>query len=420
MRSEPPTGDDLTRLLVSMKRNVLQQVASEPAPAKRSTKTDRIVGGVLGAALLIGVTAGAAFVFGIAPIGQYSMDPASTPTPTPTAIPSPTQVPTPPPTDYAVAPGTPESRYGLACDTLVDPALVSDLFTTDIAPSDPIVTASGVGIAIPRVTSILSVGGTACEWSNGAPENHQYGTNPDYVGVTVMVVPRPTAGWSERATQYGLPDDRNQCDPGAVLDAVALCEGSAAVGDAWVVVSAFGGAGAIDASRWQPLFDAIIDAVTAAGPAAPPTAREHVGTPPVEDCEAVLPLDTVRSVTGTPEPETRRSGGGGWSAWAEARQTAGNTGCMWTIFDADLAAGVDWVTDGRWAFERMLQAGTTSAVEVAGLRADDTAVIRCSSAPYGDSCAVDLRIGEDWYNVTGADRDAAIALAEAVLAQLSR
>ena len=82
-------------------------------------------------------------------------------------------------------------------------------------------------------------------------------------------------------------------------------------------------------------------------------------------------------------------------------------------------AGVDRVIDGRWAFERMLQAGTASPVDLAGLGADDAAVVRCNVDPYGDSCAVDLAIGDDWYNVAGTDRDTAIALAEAVLAQLA-
>ncbi|MGR0221713.1 hypothetical protein [Agromyces sp. ZXT2-6] len=60
MRTEPPTGDELTRMLVQMKRNVLEQAAAEPKP-KRSKLTDRIVGGTLAVALLLGLgTAGAA------------------------------------------------------------------------------------------------------------------------------------------------------------------------------------------------------------------------------------------------------------------------------------------------------------------------------------------------------------------------
>lgn len=414
MRSEPPAGDELTRMLVSMKRNVLEQVAREPAPARRVSQTDRIVGGVLAAALLVGVVAGAAFVFGVAPLGQYSIDPASTASPKPVTSPTPTPTPTPPPTEDPVVPGLPESRYGLTCETLVDPALVSNLFTTDVAPADPIVTASGVGIAVPRVTSILSVGGTVCQWSNGEAYNSQYGQAPEYAGVTIAVVPRPAAGWSERAVSYGMPGDWSGC---AESD---MCSSSVAVGDAWVAIEAIGGPNAVNVSAWQPFSDAIIGAVSAASPAAAPTAPEQVGTPPAEDCEAVLPLDTVRSITAAPGAEPQRAGGGGWSAWAEARQTAGDVGCLWSVSDVDFAASVDWVSDGRWAFDRMLQAGTATPVEVTGLGADDAAVIRCNVEPYGDDCAIDLGVGNDWYNVAGTDRDTAIALAEAVLAQLAR
>ncbi|WP_448811209.1 hypothetical protein [Agromyces bauzanensis] len=412
MRSEPPAGDELTRMLVSMKRSVLQQVANEPAPAKRTSRADRIVGVVLAAALLVGVAAGAAFVFGVAPLGQYSMHPASTASPKPVTSPTPT--PTPPATEDPVVPGMPESRYGLTCETLVDPALVSNLFTTDVATADPIVTASGVGIAIPRITSILSVGGTVCQWSNGAAYNSQYGVAPEYTGVTVAVVPRPAAGWSERALSLGMPGDWSGC---AESD---MCSSSIAIGDAWVAIEAIGGPTAVNVSAWQPFSDAVIAAVSAAGPAVAPAAPEQVAAPPVEDCEAVLPLDTVRSITAAPDAEPQRDGGGGWSTWAEARQTAGDVGCLWSVSNIDTVAAVDWVSDGRWAFERMLQAGTASPVELAGLGAGDAAVIRCNVDPYGDSCAIDLGVGHDWYNVTGTDRDAVIALAEAVLAQLAR
>ena len=86
---------------------------------------------------------------------------------------------------------------------MVDPALVSGLFGTEVTAIDPIVSELGVGIAIPRRAAILAVGGSVCEWSNGVPMNEQYGVEPDYVGVTISVVPRAAAGWSEYATQYG-------------------------------------------------------------------------------------------------------------------------------------------------------------------------------------------------------------------------
>ncbi len=182
MRSEPPTGDELTRLLGSMKRNVLERVAQEPAPAKRLS-AHRIVWLGLGVAALLGVGAGAAFALGVhhgTGGGHGDLD---------NGCPDARGRPHRRPSEYAVTAGQPASRYGLDCGTLVDPALVSGLFTTDVAAVDPILSESGVGIAIPRRAAILAVGGSVCEWSNGVPMNDQYGTEPDYVGVTISVGP---------------------------------------------------------------------------------------------------------------------------------------------------------------------------------------------------------------------------------------
>lgn len=413
MRSEPPTGDELTRMLVSMKRNVLEQVASEPAPAKRSSATRRIIGLGLGLTLLLGVGAGAAFALGIVPSpSDEATAPVATRTATPTPEPTSTPAPPPtsapaPPTEYVAEPGQPASRYSFDCGTLVDPALVSDLFTTAVDPSDPIVTASGVGMAIPRTTSILSVGGTVCEWSNGKPTNSQYGWEPDYVGVAVSVLPQPASGWSERAVQFGMPEDRSSCDE-------LGCSGSTAVGDAWVTIEATGGErSALNASAWQPLVDAVVEAVSAAAPAGPPPFVERMSYPGTEVCEALIPLEQVQALTSAPQAYVRWLGGGGWSEWAEAQLYAGDVGCSWAVED-DNVASVDWVHGGRWAYERMLLAGTATPVELSGLSSGDSAVIRCDEE-FG-WCGVDLAVGRDWYNVVAPDRDTAIAVAEVMLA----
>lgn len=407
MKAEPPTGDELTRLLVSMKSNVLEQVAHEPLVSpKRSPLTDRVIGIVLGVAMLLGLGAGAAFALGIVPPPLGAPSDSTT-----TATASPTSTPTPRPSEYAVTPGQPASRYGLECETLIDDALVSDLFTTAVAPADPIVTASGVGISIPRGTSILSVGGTLCEWSNGVAVNDQYSGNPEYVGVMVSVVPQPADGWSDRAAKYGMPREENYCLEGS-------CWGSAVVGDAWVAVQAYGGETlALNQSGWQPLLDAVIEAVSAAGPAAAPASPEQTTSPTADDCDAVIPREVVQSLTSAPDAFPRRPGGGNWSEWAEAMLVADNLGCLWTVEDT-FVASVTWVHDGRWAYEKMLDAGTASPLELEGLNSGDVAFIRCDES-FNTSCAVDLRIGNDWYNVSATDRDTAIALADAALAQLS-
>lgn len=400
MKSEPPTGDELTRLLVSMKRNVLEQVAQEPAPAKRMS-TRRMLGLGLGVTALFGIGAGAAFALGVITAPQE--DAATSTTDAPSAPPA--------PIEYSVTAGQPASRYGLDCATLVDPALVSGLFTTEVAAVDPILSESGVGIAIPRRSAILAVGGSVCEWSNGVPMNDQYGEEPDYVGVTISVVPRATAGWSEYATLHGMPAEESQCDG-------TWCWASSAVGDAWVTVSAYGGGDlAADPSGWQSLVDAAVGAVSAAGPAVAPTMPERLTMPGSEDCDAVIPVDEVRSITATPDAQAM-TGAGGWSEWAEARLHADAWGCGWGVDDSGQVARVDWLPQGRWAYLRMLQAGTSTPIELAGLASGDAASVRCDDR-FGTTCAVDLAVGRDWYNVTANDEATAIALAEALLARLS-
>ena len=292
MKSEPPTGDELTRLLGSMKRNVLERVAQEPAPSKRKS-VRHIFGLGLGVAALLGVGAGAAFALGV--ITAPEEDAATVATDAPNT-PSTESRPTAPATsEYAVTAGQPASRYGLDCGAMVDPSVVSGLFTTDVAAVDPILSESGVGIAIPRRAAILAVGGSVCEWSNGVPMNDQYGVGPDYVGVTISVVPRPAAGWSEYATQHGMPADESQCED-------TWCWASSPVGDAWVTISAYGG-GQLAGSGWQSIVDATVAAVGAAGSAAATTIPERMTLPASEDCDAVIPLDQVRSITATPDAQ---------------------------------------------------------------------------------------------------------------------
>jgi hypothetical protein len=67
----------------------------------------------------------------------------------------------------------------------------------------------------------------------------------------------------------------------------------------------------------------------------------------------------------------------------------------------------------------MIQAGTSSPLELNGLSAGDAAVLRCSDE-FGSDCAVDLRIDSDWINVSAGDEATAIAMAEEVLARLPR
>ena len=84
MNSEPPIGDDLQRMLVSMKQNVLERAE----PRKRRGRRTGIVIAVI--ALLAVGTAGGGVALGLIPTS-----PAAAPAPTPTATSEPSQTVTP-------------------------------------------------------------------------------------------------------------------------------------------------------------------------------------------------------------------------------------------------------------------------------------------------------------------------------------
>lgn len=323
------------------------------------------------------------------------------PSPEASVTTTPTSEPVPEPVSWF----EPESRYGLECATLVDPALVAAALPAGATAVDPLVTASAIGVAIPRVTSIISIGGDVCEWSNTAPHNDQYGTNEAYSGITITISPRPEEGWSATAATFGMPNEEGSCSSPCSLSTVA--------GDAWVTLYADG---AFDRNATVALFAAVASAVSTAGDPTPTVTPERDRPPLPSECEGVLPLETVRSLTGAADA-VLSGAPGGWGAPAEAALKAGDMGCRWGADGFSTAATVDWVRDGRWAYERAQAAGTFEPVSIAGLDADDLASVRCDP-DYGPDCAVDIARGPDWINVVAGDRATAIAVAEAVIARV--
>ncbi|MGW8432877.1 hypothetical protein ACWGJ9_17465 [Curtobacterium citreum] len=108
MNTEPPVGDDLERMLVAMKQNVLERTPDQ-APRRRHG-AGRRAGMVIGVVALLGIgaTSGAvalgmvprAFVAGPAPIATVTPEPAVTSVPSSAPVvqsPPPTSTPTRPP-----------------------------------------------------------------------------------------------------------------------------------------------------------------------------------------------------------------------------------------------------------------------------------------------------------------------------------
>ncbi|HEU4756151.1 MAG TPA: hypothetical protein VFS72_05785 [Agromyces sp.] len=323
----------------------------------------------------------------------------------------PTEATTPAPEPEPEPGAQPASRYDLTCDELVPPNLVSDMFDVPLGPVDPLVTAASAGISVPRMTSIPAVGGLACEWSNGEAYNSQFGSNPAYAGVLVTVVPKQDAGWSARATDAGMPVPGDSCGPDT-------CSMTRVPSGAWLAVFGAGGSAAtIDPVGAASLADAAAAAVDGASPPAPAVAVDS-GIP--ADCEGLVPTATVEALTGT-TGLTVSTTGGGWSEWAEAKAIAGDLGCQWFPANSDeSAAGAAWVRGGRWAFDRIEDAGAlvpTPADAPIAVTGADRALVRCDAAR--GSCAVDLVIGPDWLQVSAPDEGRAIAIAEAIAAGLT-
>ncbi len=303
----------------------------------------------------------------------------------------------------------PASRYDLSCDELVPAQAVSDMFGTALGSADPLVTAASAGISVPRMASIESVGGLACEWSNGEPSNSQYGGNPAYTGVLVSVVPPQDGGWSTNAVDAGMPAPGSSCGP-------SICEITAVSSSgAWITVLGSTGTDNIVSTGAQAVADAAAAAIDAASP---PALAPVVESAVPADCEALVRVATVESVTGT-TGLVAGAPGGGWSDWAEARSIAGDLGCMWQPDGADVnVAAAHWVRGGRWAFDRIEVGGAlVPAPTDLTIASADRALVRCD-ATYG-ICGVDLLIGPDWVQVTASEQEDAVAVATEIAAGMS-
>lgn len=330
----------------------------------------------------------------------------SSPSATTEAAPPPTETSTPTPEP----PGSvqPASRYDLTCDELVPPTTIADMFTVALAPADPLATAAAAGISVPRMSSIVSIGGLACEWSNGVEYNSQFGTNPAYTGVLVTVVPPQASGWSPGAIDAGMPMPGQSCD-------ATTCTMTRVASDAWIAVEASAGPNAILPAGADAVASAAASAIDSASP---PAAAPVIDSAIPEECEQLVAASAVEGITGR-TGLVARTPGAGWSEWAEARWIARDLGCLWMPADADESVvEAFWVRGGVWAFDRIESAGALvpapSAITVAGA---DRAMVRCD--PTRGTCGVDLLIGPDWIQVTAQQQDWAVAVAEEIAAGIA-
>jgi len=150
MNSEPPTGDELARLLVTMKQNVLERTTESPR-----RKRHRNLGLGLGLAALLAIGGGSgALALGMLPSpfpASAPATPTSTPTPTPTA----TRTATPRPTPTVAPVLVPQPALPIDCATLAS-GVRMDLFI-------PSAVQGRVDLLNPIDASLVEAGVRRCE-----------------------------------------------------------------------------------------------------------------------------------------------------------------------------------------------------------------------------------------------------------------
>jgi hypothetical protein len=151
MNSEPPTGDELASMLVTMKQNVLERTTESPR-----RKRNRNLGLGLGLAALLAIGGGSgALALGMLPSPFQAAAPATptnTPTPTPTVTPTATPRPTP-----TVAPVlAPVPSVPIDCATLAS-GVRMDLFIPSPEQGAP-------DLLVPYEAAVLEQGALTCSW----------------------------------------------------------------------------------------------------------------------------------------------------------------------------------------------------------------------------------------------------------------
>ncbi|ROS50261.1 hypothetical protein [Frigoribacterium sp. PhB24] len=417
MNSEPPAGDELARMLVTMKQNVLERTTESPR-----RKRNRTLGLGLGLAALLAIGGGSgALALGMLPSPFQASAPATptgTPTPTPTATPTATPRPTP-----TVAPVVaPVPSAPIDCATLTSgvdlTSFVPDpVFAPELLPTNYDRTAQA-GLAQQGVLS--------CVWTS---------TAGSFANVTVRVSDDVTTGsrWTaERraAGESGLGVGRSS-SISCGEDGMASCRASVVTGPWWISLSYLDDtsgsydqtSGDWDSSRaradvtgalqslsstlgglaptaaWQPPATVWADATCASLQGA--SIPTILGSPALVGPDAHVSSSPVDGISDTKDPSLDCR----WVAPPQEPFPEGTFG----EFRVTIVPG------GEWAYE---PSDESEPVSVAGA---DAATFVCVSGE-GSSCYVDLVSDGSWLQIgyaSGATPEmesTLVAAAEAIVA----
>lgn len=315
----------------------------------------------------------------------------------------------------------------IECADLASAASIAATFPVAVAVMDASNAIMDAYPVIPKTYHLRSLGGLACEWNNGEPQSSNTGTNPDYVGMRVLVLPNAGEQWVRYENYYGAGADSIYCSDGAL--ASITCSTNRLVGTNWVDVTVTGPS---SADLGRSLSAEILASVGAAGPGADPWVVPADTAPLPSECTEIISDADVQTALALGVAVQTNYAAGGWSLSAAASQDWGGPYCYWAYLGADAGVGaLNTLRGGAWAWDEarafITVPAVPEAVAISGLAATDEAWIRC--APANSYCLTDLVIGGNWISVymwpdeggspLGVDRRAgAIAIAEAIVATL--
>jgi len=418
MNTEPPTGDDLQRLLVTMKQEVLQRASTTPQTgAGRPSWARRHLGLTVGLVALLGVGGvTGALALGLPPaLEARAPGPTTTPTSEPSTAPPSPASPTPavPPADAPAPSGPPRPAADLDCAALGDRVGITTL-GEGIAPYE-----EGAWHYSPTTASQTQAGVLDCRWT---PGGESYAVR----GATVVVSPAADRGreWIDGLTASGLPSL-------GLGDASAVrcggedgdCNSSVVAGPWWIEVSGYDHRLQKDLVTLDEVRAVASEVLALLDGRTPPPAWQAPATTWTTDggCAPLSAADVAGVLGDAPVTGPEPSSGGG-STGIATTQTDALT-CSWTAaWDDPTAYQANWGLEVRWTPGSAWTAGTELQdgvpVDVAGA---EGATWWCIE-DEGAACVVDVVQDGTWIQVSGghdetdAGRARLIAAAEEVLA----
>lgn len=406
MRTEPPNGEEMDRLLTEMKRNVLHETRRTP-PANRA-RIDRVVGAVVAAVLLLGAgSAGAAFAFGILPTSPVSddastvADPASEP-----------PASEPPARSFPVATAPPDPgptpRIGSTCDDLIHTggllAFMGDAGNPAVGPVGQIADPSGSVMTAADRAAAEQLGALTCTWSNGVDPMLD-STHRQAVFLSVLPegfdeAVRYVETYRSADPTYGPNVHGPRC-----VAASGHCELFGIIGSTWIELHADGivSAGMSDEqlrSAFLEITDPLVESLSAVS-----ISDRWVPTSPspsaASDCATLAPTESIAPLTGVPELIVGEWWDGpkvGQYHYAKGQVGAHRCALQFPMSDATLGS-IGILPNGAWAVERYSGGWATAGGQEVALppASEGTALLRCGDAKA--DCRLDFTVGSDWVSI---------------------